>query len=87
MDLIVLTPEREIFSGEISSVKVPGANGQFEILKNHAPIVSSLVTGPVRIISSSGDKTIFNIAKGFIEVLGNEVSLLVQGVEEETLDN
>jgi F-type H+-transporting ATPase subunit epsilon len=83
MDLTVLTPEKKIFSGEINSVKVPGANGQFEILKNHAPIVSSLVTGPVRIISSDGNKTIFNIAKGFIEVLGNEVSLLVQGVEEE----
>ena len=87
MDLIVLTPEKEIFSGEISSVKVPGTNGQFEILKDHAPIVSSLVTGPVRIISSNGNKTVFNIAKGFIEVLGNEVSLLVQGVEEEVATN
>lgn len=86
MDLIVLTPEREIFSGEINSVKVPGANGQFEILKDHAPIVSSLVTGPVRIISSNGNKTVFNIAKGFIEVLGNVVSLLVQGVEEEGIE-
>ena len=84
MDLIVLTPEKKIFSGEISSVKVPGSTGQFEILKDHAPIVSSLVTGPVRIISSNGSKTVFNIAKGFIEVLGNEVSLLVQGVEKVT---
>jgi F-type H+-transporting ATPase subunit epsilon len=83
MELIVLTPEKEIFSGEISSVKVPGTSGQFEILKGHAPIVSSLVTGPVRIISSNGNKTVFNIVKGFIEVLGNEVSLLVQGVKEE----
>ena len=82
MDLIVLTPEKEIFKGEINSVKVPGTTGQFEILKDHAPIVSSLSTGPVRIIGSNGDKTVFNIAKGFIEVLGNEVSLLVQGVEE-----
>ena len=87
MDLIVLTPEKEIFSGEITSVKVPGSTGQFEILKDHAPIVSSLVTGPVRIISSNGNKTVFNIAKGFIEVLGNEVSLLVQGVEEEVSKN
>ena len=87
MDLIVLTPEKEIFSGEITSVKVPGSTGQFEILKDHAPIVSSLVTGPVRIISSNGNKTVYNIAKGFIEVLGNEVSLLVQGVDEEVSKN
>ena len=83
MELIVLTPEREIYQGAINSVKVPGANGQFEVLNGHAPIVSSLVTGPVRIITTNGEKKIFNIAKGFIEVLGNEVSLLVQGVEEQ----
>jgi F-type H+-transporting ATPase subunit epsilon len=81
MELIVLTPEKEIFHGAINSVKVPGSNGQFEVLNGHAPIVSSLVSGPVRIINSNGEKTVFNIAKGFIEVLGNEVSLLVQGVQ------
>ena len=82
MELIVLTPEKEIFQGEINSVKVPGAGGQFEILSGHAPIVSSLVTGPVRILNANGEKTLFNIAKGFVEVLNNEVSLLVQGVED-----
>ncbi len=84
MELIVLTPEKEIFQGAINSVKVPGVNGQFEVLNGHAPIVSSLVTGSVRIINSNGEKTVFNIAKGFIEVLENEISLLVQGVQEET---
>ena len=84
MELTVLTQEKEIFQGNINSVKVPGANGQFEVLKGHAPIVSSLVTGPVRILSTNGDKKVFNIAKGFIEVIRNEVSLLVQGVDEET---
>ncbi len=82
MELIVLTPEKEIYQGSIESVKVPGTNGQFEILKGHAPIVSSLVTGEVRIIDTSGGKQTFNINKGFVEVLGEEVSLLVQGVEE-----
>ncbi len=81
MELVVLTPEREIFNGGINSVKVPGANGQFEILKGHAPIVSSLVTGPVRIINANGETITFNIDKGFVEVLRNEVSLLVQGAE------
>ena len=82
MELVVLTPEKEIFHGGISSVKVPGTNGEFEILNGHAPIVSSLKTGSVRIITSAGDRKIFNISKGFVEVLGKEVSLLVQGVEE-----
>jgi F-type H+-transporting ATPase subunit epsilon len=82
MELIVLTPEKEIFQGSINSVKVPGSNGQFEILNGHAPIVSSLVTGEVRIITAEGSRQTFNINKGFIEVLGDEVSLLVQGVEQ-----
>ncbi len=80
MNLLVLTPDKEIFNGDIQSVKVPGVNGQFEILSNHAPLVSALTIGEVRIIAEKGDKTTFNIEKGFIEVINNEVSLLVQGV-------
>ncbi len=82
MQLVVLTPEKEIFKGSITSVKVPGTTGQFEILNGHAPIVSSLSSGQVRIIATGGDRKTFDIAKGFVEVLDNEVSLLVQGVSE-----
>lgn len=82
MNLVVLTPEKEIFSGKITSVKVPGTSGQFEILAGHAAIVSSLVEGGVRILDEAGAKKEFTIEKGFIEVLNNEVSLLVQGVKE-----
>ncbi|MGB4960480.1 MAG: ATP synthase F1 subunit epsilon [Saprospiraceae bacterium] len=82
MNLLVLTPEREIYQGQINSVKVPGITGQFEILKNHAPIVAALGQGEVRIIDGKGDKKVFSIKKGFIEVLKNEISLLVQGVKE-----
>lgn len=78
MHLTVLTPEKEMFSGAITSVKVPGTKGQFEILKGHAPIVSSLTGGVVRIIDANGQTREIEIAKGFVEVLRNEVSLLVQ---------
>ncbi len=77
MNLIVLTPEKELFAGSISSVNVPGIKGQFEILKGHAPIVSALSSGKVKITDESGVKTEIEIAKGFIEVLRNEVSVLV----------
>ena len=79
MNITVLSPDKEIFQGEITSVKVPGTSGQFEILRNHAPIVSSLDDGQVRIIKSDGERMTFKIERGFIEVLNNEVSLLVQG--------
>ncbi|MCB0565172.1 MAG: F0F1 ATP synthase subunit epsilon [Phaeodactylibacter sp.] len=100
MNITVLTPEKEIFHGNINSVKVPGSQGAFQVLKNHAPIVSSLDEGKVSIVTAGGGhryfdlesgaikesqeagKTlVFTIQSGFIEVLNNEVSLLVVGVE------
>ena len=82
MNLSVLTPGKEIYSGEITSVKVPGITGQFEILSGHAAIVSALGVGPVRILTSDGKTINYTIGKGFVEVLNNEVSLLVQGLTE-----
>lgn len=82
MTLTVLTPDKEVFAGEITSVKVPGITGQFEILKDHAPIVSALGQGEIRIIDASNQSTSYSIEKGFLEVLNNEVALLVQGLKE-----
>ncbi|RMG76755.1 MAG: hypothetical protein D6714_20860 [Bacteroidetes bacterium] len=101
MTITVLTPDNKFFEGKIVSVKVPGTLGQFQVLKNHAPIVSSLQEGEVKIVTADGQheyydaetgqiqtleeagKTYtFSIQKGFIEVLNNEVSLLVQGVNQ-----
>ena len=81
MHISILTPDREIFTGEVKSVKVPGSDGQFQILKNHAPIISSLQKGAVEVIKADGSKLNFTIEKGFVENLNNEVSLLVQGVK------
>jgi len=83
MNLIVLTPGKKVFEGAITSVKVPGVGGQFEILNNHAPIVSALGEGDVRIIKTGGDTQTFKITQGFVEVLRNEVALLIQSVIEE----
>ncbi len=82
MNLTILSPEKEIFSGEVKSVKVPGSAGQFEMLDNHAPIVSSLKPGEIRVIKSSGEKVSFLVDGGFVEMLNNDVSLLVAGVKE-----
>ncbi len=83
MNISVLTPDKEIFEGEITSVKVPGVGGQFEVLANHAAVVSALGSGEVRLLKTGGEKMTFKIEKGFIEVLNNKVSLLVQGVTEQ----
>ena len=80
MNISILTPDKEIFSGSITSVKVPGSAGQFQVLKNHAPIVSSLMAGNVVVVKEGGEKLNFSVKGGFIEVLNNNVSLLVKGV-------
>ncbi len=81
MNLVILSPEAELFAGEVKSVKVPGADGSFQILNNHAAIVSSLNKGAVQIVKENGEKLDFQVAGGFVEMLNNEVSLLVSGVE------
>lgn len=82
MNLVVLTPGKEIYKGEVSAVKVPGISGQFEVLNGHAAIVSSLGEGVVRLKEENGKEVLFNIKSGFIEVLKNQVSILVQGYSE-----
>ena len=81
MNLTILTPEKEIFNGTIKSVKVPGTSGQFEILRGHAAIVSSLTEGEIRVLDDKDQKFLYNIERGFIEVINNEVSLLVRGLQ------
>lgn len=82
MKLEVLTPEKSLFSGEIEAVTVPGISGRFQILKNHAPIVSALTDGEVIIRTTDGEER-FMIDRGFVEVLRNEISLLVHTPAEE----
>lgn len=78
MNLIVLTPDKQLYQGEVSRITVPGVKGEFEVLENHAPIVSSLATGTVNITTENKDTEAWEINSGFIEVLDNKVSLLVQ---------
>ena len=82
MHLTILTPEKEVFNGNIKSVQVPGSSGKFEVLNGHAPIVSSLSKGIIKVTEESGTQNTYEIEKGFIEVLYNEVSLLIQGLKE-----
>ena len=77
LQLKIVSPERIEFEGEVESVLVPGTLGQFEILNNHAPIISSLVVGDVVYVCKDG-KHILPIAGGFVEVQKNEVSLCVE---------
>lgn len=76
--LKIVSPERIEFEGEVESVVVPGTLGQFEILVNHAPIISSLEKGTVTYTTPTGEKNLLEIAGGFVEVQKNVVSLCVE---------
>ena len=80
MQLDILTPEKKIFSGQAESVSLPGSAGRFQVLNNHAPIISSLQKGYLKVVSNS-EETRWNITGGVVEVLKNQVTVLVEAVE------
>lgn len=78
LKLKIVSPEKIEFEGEVNSVLVPGTMGQFEILVNHAPIISSLDKGKVVYALPDGEKKSLGITGGFVEVQKNVVSLCVE---------
>ena len=80
MNLEILTPEKKIFSGEVYGVQMPGISGSFEVLENHAPIVSALKPGPLKILKDKQNHVAkYKIQSGFVEVLNNHVTVMVEG--------
>ena len=73
----LITPEEKLFEREISSIKLPGKTGEFEILNNHAPIVSTLIKGDIRIINKVKKTETFSINGGVVEMQNNKIIVLV----------
>jgi F-type H+-transporting ATPase subunit epsilon len=80
MKIEIITPDKRIFEGEIKSVRVPGKKGSFQVLKDHAPIVSTLEKGLVRIVDEDDKEIIYEISGGVIEVKANKIILLADSV-------
>ena len=81
MTLEILTPEKKIFSGEVYGVQLPGINGLFEVLDRHAPLVSALKNGKLKILTDKTNTDSYTIQSGFVEVLNNKATVLVEGAE------
>lgn len=76
LHVVIVSPERTLYAAQADSVNVPGEKGRFEILRGHAPIISSLLSGEIVV---NGDRKLnLTISGGFIEVCENEVSLCVE---------
>ncbi|QJX47481.1 ATP synthase F1 subunit epsilon [Hymenobacter taeanensis] len=78
MHLEIITPDRKVFEGEVLSAQFPGTDGLFEVLNNHAPLISALKAGEVVVNGGAGRES-FRIEGGVVEVLRNNVIVLAEG--------
>ena len=79
MHLEILTPGGKTYSGEVMGVQLPGVTGSFEVLDKHAPIVAALKSGRLKVLLNKNSNENFEIEGGFVEVLDNKVTVMVEG--------
>jgi len=80
MHLEILTPEKKVFEGEVIIATFPGADGSFQIMDNHAPLISLLKEGLVEYKSKEASKNV-TITGGVVEALNNKIILLADGIK------
>lgn len=78
MLLEIITPEKTLYKGEVSLVQLPGIDGSFEILEHHAPLISVLAKGKIKVHDNKKETLYFDINGGVIEVLSNKVLVLAE---------
>ncbi|RIH64668.1 ATP synthase F1 subunit epsilon [Mariniphaga sediminis] len=78
MFLEIITPEKKIYEGEVKRVRLPGSKGLFEMLKNHAPLISTLRKGTIRVIDENDRRHTFEVTGGVVENKDNNVIVLAE---------
>lgn len=78
MYLEIITPDKKIFEGEVKLIQLPGSKGAFEMLKNHAPIISTLEKGLIKIKDKNNAEQLFEVDGGVVENKGNKIIVLVE---------
>lgn len=81
MQLEIIAPDKNLYSGEVDLVQVPGSKGSFEILRNHAPIISTLEEGRIKIVDTKGATIFFEVNGGVIEVKNNKIIVLAESAK------
>jgi F-type H+-transporting ATPase subunit epsilon len=81
MNLEILTPEKKVFEGEVSAATFPGADGSFQVLNNHAPLISLLKDGAIEFRTKEKTEKVV-ITGGVVEVLQNQVIVLADGLAQ-----
>lgn len=78
MQLEIITPEKKIYSGTITSVQLPGSQGSFAILNHHAPIIATLEKGKIKVVEQNGRTLYFDIEGGVVENKNNTIIVLTE---------
>lgn len=78
MYLEIITPDKKVFEGEVKLIQLPGSKGGFEILKNHAPILSTLEKGTIKVQDENNKEHLFKVDGGVIENKSNKIVVLVE---------
>ena len=78
MRVEIITPDKELFKGEARLVSVPGVDGSMGFLNNHAPLITVLKAGDIRVIMANGNVELFPVKGGVVEVLKNTVLVLAE---------
>ena len=81
LDLEIISPEKKVYSGKVKSVTIPGTKGNFQVLFNHAPLISTIEIGIIKLDLSDDSTRVFTTSGGSAEVLDNKVLILSDTVE------
>jgi F-type H+-transporting ATPase subunit epsilon len=81
LEIEIVTPQKTVFSGNARSITLPGTMAPFQVLYNHAPIVSSLELGQIKIVDENDNEIFYATSHGFTEISRNVVSVLVETAE------
>jgi F-type H+-transporting ATPase subunit epsilon len=80
-DLDIITPERVVYRDKVVSFSAPGVEGSFQVLYNHAPLMSIIEVGKTKLQTAAGQEMFYATGGGFVEVKDNKVSVLVESAE------
>lgn len=82
LNLEIVSPVKFVFQGKVKSVSAPGISGGFQILYNHAPFVSSLSIGKVKLEKEDNSHELYTISSGILEVSKNKISIIAESIEK-----
>jgi F-type H+-transporting ATPase subunit epsilon len=78
MYIEIITPDKRVYEGQVKSVKLPGSAGSFGVMNNHAPIISTLEKGTIKIVDEAKNTLFFEVNGGVVEVINNKLIVLAE---------